>query len=225
MKIVFKNYFRNKMVNLTKKSVKYFLPDSEFYAISLFKNDPSEYNDQELLDDDIKNFYFQTKYVNSNNSITDHEDTTKTSGYANRDCIKYYSEGLNIIHSIFKDHDELIMVLAEDHYFTNGQTIKEIKENTTTNIYFSAPRWGHDNFNASLLCINFLQLSSLFPIVEYGDSGGVESHIVENFTNKISPENIYIIKNRLAENYMGDGRYTNSSKDIYEDLKQAGILN
>jgi hypothetical protein len=201
------------------------MPDADFYCISLFKESAIEYESQDPLGKDIKNIFLQTKYININNNITDHEDTTKTSGYANRDCIKYYSEGLNYIFNIFKDNDELVMVLAEDHYFTNGKTIQEIIENYNNNIYFMAPRWGYDNFNASLLCINFFKLAKLFPITEIGHSGGVESHLVENFTTKIPEENIYIIKNRLAENYMGDGRYTNSSKDIYDDLILAGIIN
>lgn len=151
MIVVFRNFFRNKMVNLTAKSVKHFIPDAELYCVSYYKNDPSVYDDQEPLDKDIQQFLLRTKYVNEG-AIHDHEDSTKTSGYQNADNVKYFVEGYNDIIKLFADVVEKVLILGEDHYFTTGAVLNELQNN---DFHLAYAPWDTDNdANGSILCVS-----------------------------------------------------------------------
>lgn len=216
MIVVFRNFFRNRMVNLTAKSVRHFIPTAKFYCISFYKNDPSEYDQHEPLTNIIE-VRVQTKYVNEG-AIQDHEDSTKTSGYQNADNVKYFVEGYNVILDMFKTVEEKILVLGEDHYFTSGKVLEEL---ISIDFDLAYAPWDNDlDANGSILCMRPSKLSHLFPVAEQGPS--IEAHLRNELISKV--DNRYAIKHRKHVNYFGDGKYTNSSGEIERELEKAGIL-
>lgn len=221
LKIAFRNFFRNKMVNLSAKSVKHFLPNAEIHCFTLFKNSMLEYKEQEKLLPYIIEHRMQTKYVNPNvEAVQDHVDTTKTSGYANPDNGYYFAEGYNFIYEYFKGLDEPVVILAEDHFFTTGKVLTELVENE----YDAAIAPGdHDqNANGAIIVINPARLTGIFPIAEYRVP--IEALIQQTIIDKMPSEKIYRIKNRKWIDYCGDGIYTNSSEDMIREMKAVGII-
>jgi hypothetical protein len=222
MIIAFRNFFRNKMVNLSATSIRHFIPNAKIYCFSLYKNNPNEYDSQEPLHPYITEFKFKTKYVGSN-KIQDHEDTTKTNGYANPDNAKYFSEGFNLIHDKLKNYDEKVLILAEDHFFTTGKVLKELVGNPW-HVAYANGYAGNHQANGSILGINPAKVKHIFPLKE-NYNGTVENSIGEQLLKKIKKvDNLYRIKNRNWIDYCGDGIYTNSSKDMEEELKKANII-
>ena len=217
MIVVFRNFFRNKMVNLTAKSVRHFIPNAEIYCFSFYKKDPSEYDTQEPLDPSIEEFRIQTKYVSSN-SVTDHIDSTKTSGFQNADNVKYFVEGYNVIVERLKHIREKVLILGEDHFFTTGAVINELLDNEFDLAY--APWDSHDDANGSVICLKPSEVNHLFPIPENGPC--IEAHLRNQLVLRV-PNN-YKIKHRQHANYFGDGKYTNSSVEIEQELKKANII-
>lgn len=205
------------MVNLSAKSIKHFMPDAEIYCLSLYKHNPSEYDDQEPLLPFIEEFREPTKFVNSN-SVMDHEDSTKTSGFQNADNVKYFVEGYNLILKKFKNFNKKILILAEDHFFTTGAVLNELYVNRFDLGY--APWDDNTDANASIICLRPSAVDHLFPMAEYGPP--VERHLREQLVLRVP--NRYMIKNRKHANYFGDGKYTNSSAEIERELIKAGIL-
>jgi len=222
MQIAFRNFFRNRTVNLTARSIKHFLPNASMMCVSFYKNDPAECDEQEKLLDFIEEFKVQTKYVNTNGKPTDHVDSTQTSGWAHPDNSKFFAEGYNEIWKILKGTPGKTLMLAEDHFFTTGATLKELEENDFSLAY--AP-WDHPSeldANGSILCMNLVDLDSLFPIPEQGHM--IEWRISESIVQKVRQDRIYKIRNRRRINYFGDGMYTNSSDEIEKELKKANII-
>jgi len=223
MIIAFRNFLRNKMVNLSALSIRHFIPDAEIYCFTFYKTSLEEdYSNQEKLLPFIKEVAFRTKYIGSRN-IHDHIDPTKTSGYANQDNAKYFTEGYNLIQDRFKNKDTKLLILAEDHFFTTGAVLKELIENDWHVAYASAFT-KEANANASILGINPARVNHLFPLVEKS-SRVVEAEITEQLIRKIKNRSkVYQIKNRKWIDYCGDGLYTNSSEIIEQEMKKAGIL-
>ena len=220
MKVAIKNFFRNEMVNLTAKSVRHFLPGSEIHSFNFYKHAPSDYSTQPIIDKDIVQHYYQTKFVNPVNKPMDHEDSTKTSGYENRDNVCYFSEGLNVIVDNFRYSMDKLLIISEDHFFTTGETIKDLIDNDFTIAY--AP-WDEElDANASIICLKPGMVNLFFPIPENGEP--VERHLKTHLVNRVPVENRFKIKTRKHANYFNDGKYTNSSKEIRSSLEQAGIL-
>ena len=218
MIVIFRNFLRNKMVNLTAQSVKHFVPNTTFYCLTLYKKDYwDDYADQEPLLPYITQFARPTKYVSSN-QVHDHEDSTKTSGYQNGDNAKYFTEGFNYIMEVFKGVDQKVLILAEDHFFTTGAVLKELQDNEFD--LAIAPWDVDDDANGSVICWRPTKVAHLFPLPE----GGAPIEILLKHTLVDKVENVYKIKNRKHADYFGDGKYTNSSVEIEEELKKAGIL-
>ena len=210
MKVAFRNFFRNKAVNLTMKSVRYFLPETEFYCASFFKDSKLEYEKEEPLDSCIKNTYFQTKYVYDGDAPPDHSDDSLTSGFGNLANGFIFSEGYNAVYELFENEEEKVLVLAEDHLFTTGVVLKELIDN---DFDLALAPWDY-GFNGSILCVRPARLSHVFPITDH--AGRVEYVLSRNFQGKVPPERQYLIENRRQLNYFGDGFYTNSSEKISE---------
>ena len=222
MQIAFRNFFRNRTVNLTARSIRHFLPDVSMICVSFYKHDPAEYNQQEPLLDFIKEFKVPTKYISSNGKPTDHHDSTQTSGWANPDNSKFFTEGYNEIWKILKGSPEKTLMLAEDHFFTTGATLKELVDNDFSLAYAA---WDHPSeldANGSILCMNLLELDYLFPIPEQGHM--IEHRLSESVIQRVNPERRYKIKNRRRIDYFGDGMYTNSSQEIENELRKANII-
>lgn len=193
------------------------MPEVKVYCVSLFKNDISDYDNEELLDPSINISYFKTKFV-STNSVQDHKDSTKTSGYQNCDNGKYFAEGYNLIFEMFKEVDEKVLMLSEDHFFTNGSTLNELNSNEFDLAY--AP-WDSDNdANGSILCVNFFKLKHLFPLPITSEP--VERYLQSCLVGKV--ENKHKLSTRKHSNYFGDGVYTNSSQQMMVEMKKAGII-
>jgi len=217
--VCFRNFYRNKMVNLSAKSIKHFLPRANIHCVSLYKDTYDEYKDQEPLDNHIINIVAKTKYVNKNpDAVHDHVDTTKTSGYAHPDNGLWFSEGYNIIFNIFKQYDEPVVMLSEDHFFTTGAVLREIVENSYDIAYASGDR--DINANGSLLVINPQKVKHLFPLPEVRVP--IESLLETHLVSRV--ENRYSIKHRKWIDYCGDGIYTNSSADMIREMKASGII-
>ena len=225
LKVVFKNFYRNKMVNLTATSVKYFLPNAEIYCYSLYKASMDEYVEQEKLADYITEFTGPTKYI-SGKAVHDHVDASQTSGFANPLNGAFFMEGFNLIFEKFKDLDEPILMLAEDHYFTTGETLKEVVENDWDVCYAewdATPPELVNRANGSILGIVPVKVAHLFPVPEV-TTCAIEWLIPGYILQHISPDRRYRLTTRHAIDYCGDGMYTNSSEVIEQELKKAGII-
>lgn len=208
------------MVNLSARSIKAFMPNVKIYCYSFYKEKKEEYAEQEFLHPYIVNKFLKTKFVNPANKPLDDIDSTKTSGFQNADNVKYFVEGYNAIYEDFKDEKEKVLILAEDHYFTNGLTLTELYRNDFDLAY--AP-WDHDmDANASILCIRFANIPYIFPIPENGPP--IERHLGDKLVNNVHPSKRYMIRNRRHADYFGDGKYTNSSEEIEKELRLAKIL-
>lgn len=221
MIVIYKNFFRNKMVNLSKASVKHFVPDAKFFCLCLYKQDPAEYNNQETLDDDITVHFRKTNHVWNTNKPLDCVDSSQTAGYANSENAKVFSEGINLCYDILKDVDEKVLILAEDHFFTTGAVLKELTDN---DFDLAHATWDSGNdANASIIGMRPNRLQDFFPIIEWSGLP-VEYHLERNLVTKVPIERRYRIANRQNINYYNDGVYTNSSEVMIDQLKLAGIL-
>ena len=220
MIVVYKNFFRNRMVNLSKKSVQHFLPDAKFYAVSLFKHSTDEYASQEPLDADIVNCYRQTKWVLNNNRPLDTTVDSESAGYAYLGNARLFCEGLNFVYEEFKHTNEKVLMLAEDHFFTTGETLREL---TNNEFDWSYGTWTNStDVNGSILCFRPQALSYLLPIEE--GMGTVEPYLEEKITLQVDPSKRHRLTTRHHLDYHGDGFYTNSSDAMTTALKDAGII-
>ena len=217
MKVAFRNFFRNRTVNLTMKSVRYFLPEAEFYCFSFFKESKEEYDDEEPLSPNIRSIFLKTQHVSTNGiDCTDSldNDDESTSGKGDEGNGFIFCEGYNSIFDSFRESGDKILILAEDHFFTNGKVLKELSDN---DFDVALAPWDHLGFNGSILCFKPSNVSHLFPITDHG--GMIEYAMERNFVQKIPSEKIYFIKNRDQVDYCGDGFYTNSSTKTEKAVK------
>lgn len=211
MKIAIKNFLRNEDSNLTALSVKHFIPDAEIYLFNLNKGNINHDNLTINLYKDIIDI--QTKYLLGQ-------------GFRSHNNGFYYAEGFNIIHNYFKDLDDKLLILDENHFFTNGNTLKEIQEN---DFDIAGGVWCSDNNetimnnnnNASCICINPYKIKHLFPLPE------IKEYIEDLLSNYLFIDNnlkYYIIKNRFFTNYFDDGMYTNDVNDMKNMMKINNII-
>ena len=223
MIVIFRNFFRNRMVNLTATSVKHFLPDSEFHCITLYKNSEDEYDNQPALHEWIKEHKFQTKFVNSDSNVTyesNHPLGYGTSGVGHPDNGKYFVEGYNLVYNMFSGLDEKLLILSEDHFFTTGATIRELLANNYDVAY--APTEITHEANGGLLSINPNKVSDFFPLPEA--ELPVEGLLATHLISKIELTRLHKLSTRVWLDYKGDGLHTNGSDVIEEELKKVGIL-
>lgn len=205
------------MVNLSIKSVKYFIPDAKVICVSLYEHSIEEYRDQPPLEGVDFSFCAETKFKKDNSRPLDFDG--QTSGFGHPLNASFFSEGFNIAISMLKDVEDKVLLLNEDHYFTTGKTLQLLAENDFTIAYanWDSPQ----SVNASIVCLKPNSVAHLFPISEVSTSM-VETHLYTEIASKIKDK--YIIPTRYHTNYFGDGNYFNSSQRIAEDLAKAGIL-
>lgn len=225
MKVIFRNFFRNTMVNVTAQSVKHFIPDAEFHCITFYKENADEYQHAEPLHDWIKEYKMKTKYVHKTDRPTD-SDNIVTSGYANPDNVLFFTEWYNICYYMFRDVEEKILFLGEDHYFTTGQTLKELVENDFDVAYaeWDKPHVCWFEANASIMCFRPAKVAAGFPIPEIKTGEIIETIMGRHLLYNTPRDRIYRLTTRSGIDYRGDGSYTNSSTFIREELKRVGIL-
>lgn len=202
---VFRNFLRNTMLNLSIKSVKHFYPDADIYVICFYKNSKEEYDSQEPLDvDPSKVFYHQTKYKDG-----------KHSGGTNS---AIWAEGYNVTYEHFKDYNGKVLMLAEDNFFTTGQTLKELH---AEDYVLGYAKYGR-SANASMICLEMQEVHEAFPLPEV-TVYDIETVILFYLTEKVNKK-IYYVSTRDLENYMGDGVFTESVDVARQALQKAGII-
>ena len=221
--VVFKNFMRNRMVNLSALSVRHFLPNAEIYCLTLYKQSMDEYTNQDPLDDYIEEWTAQTRW-NSGIDIHDHIENGKCSGYGNLLNGCFFTEGYNLIFDRFKDVSEKVLMLNEDHYFTTGKTLQEAVD-IEWDVAWAG--WDDENINcanASIIGVNPVTTAPFFPMVE--QPGQVEYHIGQQFAKQIREAGLkdHLFSTRRSINYFGDGRCVNSSVLMRSHMEAAGIL-
>lgn len=210
MKVVIKNFLRNAAANLTIRSVKHFMSDAEIYAMSLYVKTPEEYRAQPALDVLKENqFFMPTKYFNLGPSVGNSVNNL------------FFSEPYNFIFKVFEHSNEKILMLAEDHFFTTGQTLKELAEQDFDVGYAKWDGSGDEGANGSMLCIVPSKVGKMFPIPE---SRTTVEHVLLGAIKNVPIERRYSVSTRDAIDYKDDGFYTNSVMEIETALKLKGIV-
>lgn len=223
MIVCFKNFKRNKMVNLTATSIRHFLPEVEIFCYTLYKHDyNAEYSSQEPLHDYIKELTAPTKYI-SPIDVHDSSQYGTTSGFANPCNGMYFCEGYNLIYETWEGYDQPVLILGEDHFFTTGETLNELVNSDYDVAYGDWDSWpGHLRANGSILCIVPSKVSNIFPIPEV--VGSIEDQVGEFLLKHIPENRLHKLSTRDALNYHGDGMYTNSSDEMISMIKEHGII-
>jgi hypothetical protein len=219
MIVFYKNFLRNRMVNLSVRSIKHFIPEAKIICVSLYENSEEDYANLPPLEGVDISLFKETNFKKDNNRPLDSDHTTSGDGHPLN--ASFFSEGFNIAIDLLKNEENKVLLLSEDHYFTTGETISFLQKNDFTIAY--APWRSFQRANGSILCLKPSKVAHLFPIPEIS-SFMVETHIYNILISKIPIFERCLITTRSHENYCGDGRYTNSSKVIEQDLIKAGIL-
>jgi hypothetical protein len=203
-----KNFHKNKNSSLTAKSIKYF-GDYKVFLFNIYLNKIDHTDIESSLFEQIVDIKGKYNFGSGAGS--------KNNGY-------YFAEGINLILEHFKNLDDKVVILDEDHYFSNGETIRELKENNfhLAWAYWPSPYHHDDDMAANILAINPMLVSHLFPISEKAEY--IEKTLREEVLYKIEKQNIYKIKNRNYNEYFGDGHFTNSVEEIEQCLKSRGII-
>lgn len=226
MIVAFRNFFRNHMVNLTARSVWHFMPGVRVVCFSFYKEDVAEYDGLEPLLEGIEQVFVKTKYVNDTGRPQDHIDSTQTAGYANTDNVLWITESFNVIYEAFKGVDDKVLMLFEDHFFTTGETLRQLAENEFDVAYaeWDRPDRCWYEANASLMCLRPARVPQCFPLEERKNGQLIETILGERILLNVSIKNVYRLTTRTGGDYKGDGIYTNSSIEMREHLERAGIL-
>jgi hypothetical protein len=205
-----KNYHKNINSSLTAKSIKHF-GDHKVYLINVYKDNI----DRTDLDQDIFDgiFDFKAQYDFGPG------EGSSANGY-------YFTEGINHAQKCFKDSEEKIVVLDEDHFFTTGKTIKELEENEYDlgwAFWISPPPESNNSVSGAIISFRPKKVDFLFPLPERNQY--IEHLLKEEFLEKM-PDNLisYKMRNRNHGDYNGDGFFTNDYNKIYEELKRVNIL-
>lgn len=203
-----KNFCKNKNCSLVAKSIKHF-GNYKIFLFNIYLNNINhEHLDTNLFENiiDVKGKYNLGSGMES-----------KVNGF-------YFAEGINLIMHYFKELNDKIVILDEDHYFSNGNTIKELELNNYDLAWAHWPSpYGHpEDVAANILSVNPRSVKHLFPLPEKLEY--IEKTLREELLSKIDQTKIYKIKNRNYINYFGDGHFTNNVDEIESSLKSAGIL-
>ena len=230
--VVFRNFFRNKMVNLTAQSVKHFLPNAEFHCFTYYKQSIGEYGSQEPLHDWIQQYNIQTKY-HGRSDVHDSQNVHGTSGAGHPDNGKFFAESFNDIHNYFKDYDGVVLCLCEDHFFTTGQTLREVVDENyglcigpvavdeASAVYKDQDK----EANACIMAFRPKQVAKWFPMREGPEA--IEVLFANVLIKPLLEEGqvkMHKLTTRRWTDYCGDGLYTNSSEVMLQELIKAKIL-
>lgn len=188
-----KNFYRNRVANLTIRSILHFRPNAEIHVLCLEAPGKTYAGQEPLLTDPARVYYRPTKFFNMGPSV------------ANQANNVFFSEGYNILYDILKDRDDKVLMLAEDHFFTTGQTLAELENEEFDAAY--AP-W-NTGANGSILCLRPKRVGRFFPISE--ERANVEG--VLGWWVKRIP-NVRVITTRNELDYKGDGYYANTYDEI-----------
>jgi hypothetical protein len=224
MIIVYKNYKRNDCVLLSIKSSQYFMPNAKYYCLLVYDENQNEYdeniiNSLKLLNVEI--LFSKSKY-------------NEGPGYGSAANGLYYTDYLNQLYAIFFNIDEKIIVMDQDMFFTNGNTLKWLNENdfdlacgqwflpsSESNKFDRDPIYSP---SAGILGFRFKALSKIFPIDEYLEF--IEHILGHEVYEKAINQGLKVVQipTRQYHNYGEDGRYTNNCEEIKSDLLNIGII-
>jgi hypothetical protein len=221
---IIKNYYKDKDVVLTTKSIRYFDPTAHIILFDYTKERNTFLSPK--LGNEV--FYNNSEYPHAVNKIAKYD---LGPGYGSPVNGFYYSEFFNDVMGMFSYLDEKVILLDENHFFTNGNTIKELKENDWDLAY--GTWWGpnsNDNLdvNASVIGINPSKSKHLFPLPEMEQY--IEFLLKDNLLKPCIKDNlnVYQMKNRTYNsqgcNYHGDGIWTNSAEEMEKLMKENEII-
>lgn len=193
------------MVNLTVGSILHFMPDADICALNLYKDSEADYDSQPKLFT-VKQFFRKSKYTNMGPSV------------GNTSNNLFFSEGYNYIADIFKDCDEKVLMIAEDHFFTNGKTLEELKNIEFDIAYAPWDSITNHGANGSILCVR--PKRTFFPIPE------VREPVEGVFQKWIDSQSVtkHRLSTRAAIDYKDDGFYSNDENEIRSTLKRLAII-
>lgn len=200
MIICIKNFHRNDLANLTIRSIRHFIPDVRICVLCLCKENPYEYSGLSpltIFPEDI--FFSKTKYYGLGPSV------------ANPCNNLFFSEGYNLIYQRLKNEKDKLLMICEDHFFTNGHTLAELYDSSFDVAY--AP-WAA-GANGSILCVNLEEETThkAFPIPE--DRTTVE-HVLRGWIDAHFKKS-HRLSTRSELDYKNDGFYSND----YNEIKSA----
>jgi len=206
-----KNYHKNKNSSLTAKSIKYFGEHHKVYLLNIFKDSIDLEDIDKTVFDGI--FNFKAKYDLGSG------DGSPVNGF-------YFTEGINHAQACFKDTEEKIVVLDEDHFFTTGKQIKDLEENEydlAWAYWMAPPPQSSIDVSGAIISFRPKRVESLFPLPERLQF--IEHLLKQEFLEKL-PSHLksYKMKFRNHGDYFGDGKFTNDWKVIDYELRRVGIL-
>lgn len=212
MIVCIKNYHKNINSSLTARSVKHFLPDSKVYLINVYEDLNRDGLDSSVFDGIID---FKAKY---SGKIWGPGEGSPSNGL-------YFTEGINHAFNLFSDSEDKVVILDEDHFFTSGQTLRELKETEYDFAwaYWFAPDPHPLDMSASILSFRPKKVSHLFPLPERVQF--IETLLRTELHEKLIGNCIiHKISTRDHGDYHGDGKFTNSHQVIEDELRKAGII-
>lgn len=194
------------MVNLTARSIRHFIPNAELYCVSLYKKESVEYRLQPDLEIPAEHqFFAKTKYHGMGSAV------------ANAANGLFFSEGYNEILKRFENTSEKVLLLAEDHFFTSGTTLRELEEKEFDIAYAPWDSASDKGANGSILCV---RPNRVLPIPEqHIPIEGLLMRWIDSHSVVKHP-----LSTRTQLDYKGDGFYTNSELDVRLALIKAAIL-
>jgi hypothetical protein len=226
MIVFFKNYKRTDRVLLSIQSVRHLFPNIDIRCLNLYDESADEYlydfkSELQLFKKLNIKLYFDKKKWNFGDTSA---AGSSLNGY-------YFTEGINKIQSLTKDCEK-VLIVDEDSFFTTGDTINFLLNNTfdlacchwpapPPLVYSHRPQF---EMNASILAINPKTTNQFFPIIEKQEY--VEILLGHELFSKVrNMENSIVLEipTRRYNDYCGDGLHTNDIQTIKEELTKANI--
>ena len=209
--VVYKHFNRYDVLNLSILSAIHFVGQGRVFCLDLYADEPKN---KSLINLPEKQIY-QAK--------------TSFPSFDNRINALFFSEGYNMIYSLFQDFYGKIVCCADDHYFSTGDTLMDLAMN---DFDFAWASWGfptpYNSIDASILCFNPIRARSFFPlpVVPCPVDNLYFNHIVNTDLNLSLRRKIYKMKFRDAGNYKGDGHRVvgNDVETMKEYLRRGGII-
>ena len=213
--VVYKNCKRYDCLNLAIKTTKKFIPEASIFCVDMYTENYDE-TMMSLIPLNKNNIFpIKTKYI-----VKNKDDVESWRPY---NCL-FFSEGYNVIYELFKNYDGKLFACNEDQFFTNGNTIRELRENEF-DLAWANWCWPDENtVNAGILCFNPSTCASLFPMPEEHThvDRRLYQHIME--IQKQHGLRYYKMKNRIADDYKGDGIRVTTDKGYSEKQQMIEYL-
>lgn len=196
------------------------MPDADIRCVSFYEGFETDYAKEPEIIGLNEHYFCRTQFPNKTSfkpEVDSRIEKVKSSGEGSSLNSSFFVEGYNFIFDKTHDYSDKVLMLAEDHFFTTGETLKDLQ---SKNFNVAYARWDAlESVNASIIAIKPSAVKHLFPI-PYGSSR-VEDHLKEHLIKKSS--GVYQILSRNHRNYR-DGYYTNDIAVIEDHLRAAKII-